>query len=88
MEKEIVKEEKIDEITLKIEAIEMQLEYHSNYFYERFFNYAESQESFKNKKPSLEFFTYHKAFNNLLVEMNELKKIVLNINEGEFCNYP
>lgn len=77
MEKEI-----IDEITLKIEAIEMQLEYHSNYFYERFFNYAESEESFKNKKPSLEFFSYHKTFNNLLVELSELKGIVLDINKG------
>ena len=82
MGKEIVKEEKIDEISLKIETIEMQLEYHSNYFYERFFNYSESEEAFKNKKPSLEFFSYYKTFNNLLVEMNELNEIVLNINNG------
>ena len=82
MEKEIIKEEIIDEITLKIEAIEMQLEYHSNYFYERFFDYAESEESFKNKKPSLEFFSYYKTFNNLLVEVSELKGIVLDINKG------
>lgn len=82
MGKEIVKEEKINEISIKIEALEMQLEYHSNYFNERFINYTESEEWAKNKKPGLELFSYYKILSNLHVEMSELKEIVININEG------
>lgn len=72
----------VDQITLKLEDLNLQLEYHANYFENRFGEIDGNTREISNQKLALEYFTYHKILSNLNEEVKQLRLIVNQSNKG------
>jgi hypothetical protein len=72
----------IDNLMLKIEDLKFQLEHHAKYFENRRWDVSENSREISEKKLELEYFTYHKIFNNLSEEVKQIREIVAQPSKG------
>jgi hypothetical protein len=59
----------IDEVIIKLESVQFQLEHHANYFENKFLDISENSREISNKNLEMEYFTYSKILKNLSEEV-------------------
>ncbi|MFA6788163.1 MAG: hypothetical protein WC149_00250 [Arcobacteraceae bacterium] len=72
----------IDEVIIKLESVQFQLEHHANYFENKFLDISENSREISNKNLEMEYFTYSKILKNLSNCIEQIMEIDYQSNKG------